>query len=232
MRFHFVLKRASGLWWRIYTAIMGGLVRAQISVVGSGAKFFGRVTILGGENIRIGRNVHTGERVVLSARSGILAIGDGCSVLNGVEIESLGAIQIGPGSTLNNDVVVKGAGVHFGEKVWVARNCILEGTDLQIADRVIFGPFVHVNDGTHRIDPRTGEILMEPGEFKPIRIGKNAWIGSGAMILGGVTIGPGAIVGARSVVTKDVPAFGVAVGNPARVIKNRLTGEKERDEKQ
>ncbi len=212
--------------------MMGFLVRAEIPVIGSGSKFFGRVTISGGENIRIGRNVNVGERVVLSARGGILAIDDGCILLNGVEIESSGTIRIGLGSTLNNDVAIKGAGIYFGEKVWVARNCIVEGTDVQIADRVIFGPFVHVNDGTHRIDPRTSEILMEPGEFKSIRIGENAWIGSGAMILGGVTIGPGAIVGARSVVTKDVPAFCVAVGNPAKVIKNRLTGEKEGDEKQ
>jgi len=201
-------------------------------VVGSESKFFGRVTISGGENIRIGRNVNVGERVMLSAGGGTLAIDDGCTLLNGVEIDSSGTIRLGPGSTLNNDVAIKGAGVSFGEKVWVARNCIVEGADVRIADRIIFGPFVHVNDGIHRIDPRTGEILMEPGEFKPIRIGENAWIGSGAMILGGVTIGPGAIVGARNVVTKDVPAFCVVVGNPARIIKNRLTGEKERDEKQ
>jgi acetyltransferase-like isoleucine patch superfamily enzyme len=58
-----------------------------------------------------------------------------------------------------------------------------------------------------------------------VEIGDDVWLGSGAIVLGGVQIGDGAIVGAGSVVTHDVPAFGVAVGNPARVIRHRFTDE-------
>ncbi len=226
MWFGIVLRRASGLYRSIRNEWNGILVRAQIPAVGDGSKFFGRVTILEGKNIRIGRNVQSGDRVCLFANKGAIAVGDGCSLLNDVEIESLGKIQIGRESTLNNSVVVKGAGIQLGERVWVARNCVIEGTDIRVADRAILGPFVHVNDGNHRIDPQTHEILMEQGEYKPIYIAENAWIGSGAMILGGVSIGRGAIIGARSVVTKDIPAFCIAVGNPARVIKNRVSGER------
>jgi acetyltransferase-like isoleucine patch superfamily enzyme len=57
--------------------------------------------------------------------------------------------------------------------------------------------------------------------MKPIKIGDFVWVGHGALILGGVTIGEGAIVGAGSVVTRDVPPFAIVGGNPARVIKSR-----------
>jgi acetyltransferase-like isoleucine patch superfamily enzyme len=224
--FHAILRQAFSLSWRVRNTIRGCLVRVQIPTVGAGALFFGKITIIGGKNIKIGQYVRFGDRVLLSAQEGNIVINDLCTLLNDVEVISLGNILIGRESTLNNNVVIKGPGVKIGEKVWVAQGCIIEGADVRIGDRVIFGPYVHINDGVHRIDPETHEILMEPGETEPIRIGENAWIGSGAMILRGVNIGPGAIIGARSVVTKDIPAFTIAVGNPARVIQNRLTGEK------
>jgi acetyltransferase-like isoleucine patch superfamily enzyme len=198
----------------------------QISTLGVGSRFYGKISIIKVDNIRIGQHACFGDRVVLSAQNGSIAIADSCILLNEVEIISMGVVVVGRGTTLNHHVVIKGQGVDLGNKVWVAQNCIIEGTNIRICDRVIFGPYVHVNDGTHRIDPQTHEIFMEPGESKPICIGENVWIGSGVMILKGVNIGPGAIIGARSVVTKDIPAFTIAVGNPARIIKNRLTGER------
>jgi len=221
-----IFRVVCGLIWRIGNFIRGGLVRIQVPMIGTGTLFFGKVTIFDGEDIKIGKQVRFGDHIVLSTQEGCIKIEDSCVLSNGVEIISLGKIVIGQGTTLNKHVVVKGKGVVLGNNVWVAQNCILEGSNVHIGDRVIFGPYVHVNDGTHRIDPQSNEILMETGDSKPISIGENAWIGSGAMILPGVDIGPGAIIGARSVVTKDIPAFSVAVGNPARIIKNRITGEK------
>lgn len=220
-----LLRIITGLSCRISNVRRILVVRTQIPHIGPGTLFFGKVTITGGENIEIGQRARFGERIVLSAQEGQITVSDSSVILDDVAIISLGTVKVGHGTTLNQHVVVKGQGVDIGKNVWVAQNCILEGTNIRISDRVIFGPYVHVNDGTHRIDPQTHEIFMEPGESKPISIGENAWIGSGAMILKGVHIGPGAIIGAGSVVTKDVPAFTVAVGNPARVIKNRLTGE-------
>jgi maltose O-acetyltransferase len=69
----------------------------------------------------------------------------------------------------------------------------------------------------HPIDPEFRATGFESA--LPITIGKNVWVGSGAIVLGGVTIGDDSVIGAGAVVTKDVPARSVAVGNPARVIK-------------
>jgi len=90
------------------------------------------------------------------------------------------------------------------------------GNDCLIADRV----FIADNDG-HPLDmeKRIAHEPVEPGQVQPIIIEDGAWIGSRAVILKGVRIGKGAVVGAGAVVTRDVPAFAVVVGNPARVLR-------------
>ncbi len=84
-----------------------------------------------------------------------------------------------------------------------------------IGDMTQIGPGVQILTADHPRDPAQRRQMLEFG--RPIAIGANVWIGGGAMILPGVTIGDDAIIGAGSVVTRDVPAGGVAVGNPARV---------------
>lgn len=67
--------------------------------------------------------------------------------------------------------------------------------------------------------------MKDLATFLPVRIGHDVWIGFGAIVLPGVTIGNGAVIGAGSVVTKDISAYSIAVGNPAQVIKPRLPPE-------
>lgn len=94
---------------------------------------------------------------------------------------------------------------------------------LVISDGVLTGRKVMINDNLHgeityeqlRIMPKDRQLISKG----PITIGKNVWIGEMAIILGGVTIGEGAIIGAHAVVTKDVPAYSVVAGIPAKVIK-------------
>ncbi|HET8985440.1 MAG TPA: acyltransferase [Trueperaceae bacterium] len=92
--------------------------------------------------------------------------------------------------------------------------------EIVIEDDVMFAANVFVSDGAH--GTTTGET---PYKFQgitgiaPIRIGRGSWIGQNAVIMPGVTIGELAVIGANSVVTKDVPARSVAVGAPARVVK-------------
>ena len=92
-----------------------------------------------------------------------------------------------------------------------------------IGDNCLTGKWVTISDNNH--GTTDFEVLHEaPTERKlytkgPVIIGKNVWIGDKATILGGVTIGDGAVIAANSVVTKDVPAYSVVGGNPARVIK-------------
>lgn len=88
-----------------------------------------------------------------------------------------------------------------------------------IGSRTMFGPGVHVYTATHPVLPEARNGTLGREFQKPISIGKDCWIGGGAIICPGVTIGDGVTIGAGSVVTKDVPARAVAVGNPAKVVK-------------
>ena len=69
------------------------------------------------------------------------------------------------------------------------------------------------------------KTIVPPFPKEDVKIGNDVWIGNGATILSGVTIGDGAVIGAMAVVTKDVPPYGIAVGNPARVVKYRFSDE-------
>ena len=88
----------------------------------------------------------------------------------------------------------------------------------------MFGPHVTVATAGHPIEPGLREKGMQYN--MPVRIGRNCWIGAGAVILPGVTIGNNVVIGAGSVVTKDIPDNVVAVGNPCRVL--REVGEHDR----
>ena len=109
-----------------------------------------------------------------------------------------------------------GYNIRLGLNVFLNFNCvILDGAEVSIGDHTRIGPAVQIYTATH---PANAELRQQGYESNcPVNIGKNVWIGGGAIILPGVTIGDNAIVGAGSVVTRDVPVGGVAVGNPARL---------------
>ena len=97
--------------------------------------------------------------------------------------------------------------------------------DLTVGNHVMMGPRVVIYGRYHKFD-RIDVPMREQGmgEYRPIVIGDDVWIGAGSIILQGVRIGMGAIVGAGSVVTKDVPPYAIVAGNPARVIRSRKEG--------
>lgn len=94
----------------------------------------------------------------------------------------------------------------------------LDVAEIRVGDDVQFGPSVQLLTPTHPLDADLRRQKWEAAE--PITIEDNAWIGGGAIILGGVTLGENAVVGAGAVVTRDVPPNTVAVGNPARVSRS------------
>lgn len=111
--------------------------------------------------------------------------------------------------------------LYIGDYVTIGRGTIISIKDtLRIGDYTLIGPYVQITDNKH--STRRGNLIKyQKSSIKPISIGQDCWIGSGARILAGVTIGNGAVVGTNAVVTKDVPPFAVVGGVPARVIKYR-----------
>ena len=111
-----------------------------------------------------------------------------------------------------------GIHTHFGRNVYANFNLTLvDDTDIFVGDSVMFGPNVVVATAGHPIDP---ELRRKVAQFNvPVRIGSNVWIGAGAILLPGVTVGENSVIGAGSVVTHDIPPNVVAVGNPCRVLR-------------
>jgi len=127
------------------------------------------------------------------------AVGERVEILPPLHVDYGYQTTIGPGTFLNTGAVL----------LDVAR--ISVGADVQI------GPNVQLLTPTHPLDPVLRRTGREAGE--PITIGDNVWLGGGVIVCPGVTIGENSVVGAGAVVTRDLPANVLAVGNPARVIR-------------
>jgi maltose O-acetyltransferase len=108
-----------------------------------------------------------------------------------------------------------GYNIRLGDGVFLNFNCvILDVVEVVIGDRTQIGPAVQIYAADH---PRDAPTRREGLEFgRPVRIGRDVWIGGGAILLPGVTVGDGAVIGAGSVVTRDVGAGETVTGNPAR----------------
>lgn len=119
-----------------------------------------------------------------------------------------------------------GKNVHLGKKVYANFNftCV-DDTHIYIGDHTMIAPNVTLSTATHPILP---ELREKEYQFNmPIHIGKNCWLGAGVIVLPGVTIGDNTVVGAGSVVNKDLPANVVAVGVPCRVLRPISERDKE-----
>lgn len=112
-----------------------------------------------------------------------------------------------------------GKQISVGDDVFINYNLtILDVCAVTIGDRTLIGPNVSIYAAGHPIAPEDRATGWEYGA--PVHIGKDVWLGGSCVILAGVTIGDGAVVGACSVVTRDVPPNSIAVGNPARVLRD------------
>ena len=111
-----------------------------------------------------------------------------------------------------------GSNISIGHDFYANTGCVfLDCARIEIGDRVLFGPNVQLYAATH---PLESELRREGLEYaKPITIGDDAWIGGAVVVLPGVSIGDRAVIGAGSVVTRDVAADVVAAGNPCRPIR-------------
>lgn len=111
-----------------------------------------------------------------------------------------------------------GTNIVLGDGVFFNFTCVvLDVAPVTIGSRVLFGPAVQIYTATHPLSAAERRKGLESA--KPITIGSDVWVGGGAIIFPGVNIGDRAVIGAGSVVTRDIPPDVVAAGNPARVIR-------------
>lgn len=113
--------------------------------------------------------------------------------------------------------------IELGDDSSLGVDCMIP-YNLKVGKDVMMGPYVVIIGDSHQFS-RTDMPMRLQGEneYPPVRIEDDVWIGARAIILPGLKIGKGAIIGAGSVVTKDVPPYAICVGNPARVIKYRYS---------
>jgi acetyltransferase-like isoleucine patch superfamily enzyme len=176
------------------------------------------------KNVRIGDSLlgaGFGVRIDVPRNDVVLTIGDRCILVNQFVFESdRGKITVGSGVFINaGTMVLSRSLVEIGNHVTIAWGCVIydhNSHSISYLDRV-------KDQDQQLIDFPTGSLCAHKDwsnvATAPIRICDHAWLGFDVLVLKGVTIGEGAIVGARSVVTKDVPPWTIAAGNPARVVK-------------
>ncbi len=189
------------LFWRLVSAAKVQLLRrrypAQSFCIGASSRLHAsarlRVYAIPEGSIRIGeRSAVRGELLALG-RSGQIEIGDDCYIGKHSYLWAVARITV-------------------GNRVLIAHNVnILDNLTHPLSARDRHRHAVQIMSGVHPSDFDLGE--------RPVWIGDDAWIGTGAIILRGVKIGEGAIIGAGAVVTDDVPAWTIAVGNPARPLR-------------
>ncbi len=134
-----------------------------------------------------------------------------------------GIREIGDDFRVNHGVIIKGRRglrlgnhVHFNDHVWInARGGVTFGDNVQV------GCYVIIHSANHCYRDKELLITQQGHDEKPVTIGSDVWIGARAVILPGVSLGEGVVVGAGSVVTKDVEPYHVVVGNPAKTMRVR-----------
>ncbi|MCX2575920.1 acyltransferase [Pedobacter sandarakinus] len=135
-----------------------------------------------------------------------------------------GSISIGPQCELSKGTILKA----YGGRISLAKNtflgeyvCIYGHGGVEVGENTLIAMHTCIVSSNHTIPNKKDLIRYQPDIALPVKIGNDVWIGAGCKILGGVTIGDGCVVGAGSVVSKDLAPYSVAIGVPAKIIRYR-----------
>jgi acetyltransferase-like isoleucine patch superfamily enzyme len=177
--------------------------------VGRGVVFGRNLTLRHPRKITIGDNAFIDDNAVLDAKG-----------------EKNEGLRIGDDVYIGRNTILscKEGSITVGDTTNISANCSLLSETEIVLGRYCFlaGHCYLVAGGNHSFDDLSRPIMFQPSVSKGgIRIGNDVWLGAGVIVLDGVTVGPGTVVGAGAVVTGPLPEFSVAVGSPARVIRNR-----------
>jgi acetyltransferase-like isoleucine patch superfamily enzyme len=143
----------------------------------------------------------------------------------GVLVFHPGSISIGNNVYIGHNTILKGYynnQMQIGDDTWIGQNCFFHSAGgISIGRAVGIGPYVKIITSVHADNQLDMPVLFHPVSFRPVSICDGADIGVGSVVLPGVTIGEGAIIGAGAVVTRNVTAYAVAAGVPAKVLRMR-----------
>jgi len=164
------------------------------------------------------------EQNYRSMRRKKLRFGEGLVLEGKVDITHAEQIQIGNRVKLGKESVLgawPSSELTIGDDTYIGRwTIILAYESVQIGNDCLIAPGCHITDVNHGIE--YGELIRTQNyTSKPVRIGNDVWVGAGSSILPGVTVGDGAVIGARSVITRDVPPYAIVAGVPAKMIRYR-----------
>jgi acetyltransferase-like isoleucine patch superfamily enzyme len=184
-------------WFGRRATIGAGSRRAsRFGAFGAGSRIcFPPAALFGEHAIRIGAGTLVGPGVALTA-------------------------GMGPGQDLIGDAIVG-----IGDRCVIGRGSSIVGHySITIGDDVYTGPSVYITDQNHDWERLDQPIGRQAQPELPVRIGAGSWLGTGVVVLPGVTVGDHAVIGAGTVLSRDVPARSVVVGNPARVVQRWVEG--------
>jgi acetyltransferase-like isoleucine patch superfamily enzyme len=157
-------------------------------------------------------------------RAACRSFGHGVRIGAGVGFKHLETFEIGDGVFIGAQAYIQGrfdGTCRIGDRTWIGPQSYFDARDLVLEEDVGWGPGARVLGSEHTGHPDDVPMIQTDLDIRPVRVRRGADIGTGAVLLPGVTIGEGAVVGAGAVVTEDVPDHAVVAGVPARVIRNR-----------
>lgn len=172
-----------------------------------------------------------GKRCIIR-HPGMISFGRTILIEDNVEINALSrhGITMGNNVTIKRNTIIEctgvlrdlGEGLVIGNNVGIAQGCFIQVRGkVEIGSNIMFGPNVSIFSENHQISSRDKLLIDQATKREGVRIEDDVWIGTRSIILDGVTVGRGSVVGAGSIVTKDIPPYSIVAGAPAKVIRTR-----------
>ncbi|HFJ9293030.1 MULTISPECIES: acyltransferase [Bacillus] len=181
---------------------------------------------------KCGKFLFVGKKVELKGKR-FIKLGNGITIDNHVSLDALSIEGIHIGNNVHIGTYTKmacsgslknlGKGLKIGNNSGIGDFCFFGAAGgIQIGNNVIMGQNVRFHSENHNFDRLDIPIKEQGVTNKGITVGNDCWIGSGAVFLDGVEVGDGCVIGANTLVNKNIPAYSVAVGNPVKIVKSRL----------
>lgn len=213
VKYEFITTFTSGLPGALGLFLRMKLYPSLIGKVGRGVTFGTNVVLRHPHKIHLGDNVVIDDNCVLDAK--------------GAENKGL---FIGSGAFIGRNTILscKNGDIHLGDNVNMGFNCqIFSASEVKLGKNCLIAAYCYMIGGTHTMDRLDIPPLEQKRVSQGIIMEDNLWLGAGVKVTDGVRIGRDAIIGTSAVVTRDIPEYAIAVGIPAKVIRNRKDEEKQ-----